>query len=260
MRGKLGLFSRLQPFSPANLSGLTGWWDASDSSTLFDDTTGGSAVAADGEVARIEDKSGASRHFTQSSSSFRPIRKTSVKNGLDVLRFDGSNDRMSSTAIFSDIVSATASTVFVVANATSLGVNSTVLNANAVVLTEESGSHGFFATRTNGSVFAFATSTAPASVNSLIIYGADFWSVFSSRHSASNLRARSNGTDSTLPNANGETISTLGSVSSALRLASNYDASRFFTGDVGEIVAYNVALSVSDRNEVETYLRDKWSI
>jgi hypothetical protein len=84
--------------------------------------------------------------------------------------------------------------------------------------------------------------------------------VFSSRHSASNLRARSNGTDSTLPNANGETISTLGSVSSALRLASNYDASRFFTGDVGEIVAYNVALSVSDRNEVETYLRDKWSI
>jgi hypothetical protein len=68
------------------------WLDAGDSSTLFDATSGGSLVAADGAVARWEDKSGNARHVTQGTLANRPLRKVAAQNGLDALLFDGSND------------------------------------------------------------------------------------------------------------------------------------------------------------------------
>jgi hypothetical protein len=67
------------------------WLDASDASTLFDEVSGGSAVAADGAVARWEDKSGNDRHCTQSTPAARAVRKTAVQNSLDCLLFSGSN-------------------------------------------------------------------------------------------------------------------------------------------------------------------------
>jgi hypothetical protein len=70
------------------------WLDAADSSTLFDATTGGSLVTADGAVARWEDKSGNGRHATQSTIGFRPLRKSAILGGKDVLRFDGVDDLM----------------------------------------------------------------------------------------------------------------------------------------------------------------------
>jgi hypothetical protein len=66
------------------------WLDGADASTLYNATSGGSLVAADGTIARWEDKSGNARHCTQSTSGARPIRKTSIQNGRDVARGDGS--------------------------------------------------------------------------------------------------------------------------------------------------------------------------
>ncbi len=77
-------------WTPADIATAL-WLDASDSSTLFDAVSGGSLVAADGAVARWEDKSGNANHATQSTSGSRPTRKTSIQNSLDVLRFNGSS-------------------------------------------------------------------------------------------------------------------------------------------------------------------------
>ena len=79
---------------PSSIAGLELWLDASDSSTLYDATSGGSLVTADGEVARWEDKSGNNRHATQSTSSGRPIRRVSVQGGKDALDFDGWDDAL----------------------------------------------------------------------------------------------------------------------------------------------------------------------
>jgi hypothetical protein len=68
------------------------WLDAADSSTLFDAVSGGSLVAADGAVARWEDKSGNGRNATQELANRRPIRLLAIQNGLDGLSFDGIND------------------------------------------------------------------------------------------------------------------------------------------------------------------------
>lgn len=63
------------------------WLDAPDATSLFDATSGGSNPAADGNVRRWQDKSGNARHATLVSGT-PPIRKTSIINSLDVVRFN----------------------------------------------------------------------------------------------------------------------------------------------------------------------------
>lgn len=77
-------------FTPASLSPAM-WFDASDLSTLFQDTGGTTAVTADGQaVARINDKSGNARHGTQSLSGNKPLYKTD--GTLRWLSFDGDDE------------------------------------------------------------------------------------------------------------------------------------------------------------------------
>jgi hypothetical protein len=77
-------------FAPLDISGLQLWLDASDNNTLYDATTGGSLVAADGAVARWEDKSGNNNHATEETNG--PQLKTNILNSKSILRFDGNND------------------------------------------------------------------------------------------------------------------------------------------------------------------------
>lgn len=81
-------------WTPAALS-LALWLDGSDAATLYDATSGGSLVAADGTIARWEDKSGNARHVTQSTSLNRPQRKVAYEGGRDSVLFDGTNDALS---------------------------------------------------------------------------------------------------------------------------------------------------------------------
>lgn len=60
--------------------------------TLFDATSGGSPVAPGGAIARAEDVSGNGNHATQATAGARPTRQVAARNGIDVARFDGSND------------------------------------------------------------------------------------------------------------------------------------------------------------------------
>lgn len=256
MRGKAGLFSRLQPFAPTSLSGLTAWWDASDSSTLFDADSGGSASAADGEVGRLEDKSGNGRHFTEATSANRPTRKTAQQNGLDVVRFDGTNDRMEVALVFSEFASSNESTVFVVAKAAAVDTDSGTESSNDVVLTEAGGSHGFVMLRSNDTAAAFGFGVSPfAYTTTSLTYVPGGWKVFSTLHDGTDLAFRINGGSA----ATGA-LATRNFMSSGLVLGRNNAATQFLDGDVGEIITYNVALSTPDREAVESYLIAKWGL
>lgn len=77
-------------FTPLALAPL-GWWDVSDTATLWQDIAGTSVVTADGQsVALIGDKSGNGLHMTQAVASRRPVYRTS--GGLHWLEFDGVDD------------------------------------------------------------------------------------------------------------------------------------------------------------------------
>jgi hypothetical protein len=70
------------------------WYDPSDISTLFQDTSGTMPVTAAGQsVARINDKSGRGNHATQSNSALQPLYQIDG-NGRPFLLFDGSDDRL----------------------------------------------------------------------------------------------------------------------------------------------------------------------
>jgi hypothetical protein len=83
-------------FNPDSLftGGFQGaWYDFSDLSTMFQDSAGTIPVTADGDpVGKILDNSGNGNHATQSTSSARPLYKTS--GGLHWLEFDGVDDAL----------------------------------------------------------------------------------------------------------------------------------------------------------------------
>lgn len=89
----------LAGFDPTSITGLEFWVDGSDASTLFDATSGGSLVAAGGSVARIEDKSGNSRHITGTGMT----RTAAGQNGLDVVAITTGQRDLSMSLAASDL-------------------------------------------------------------------------------------------------------------------------------------------------------------
>lgn len=80
---------RMRHLKPREIQGCQLALDASIATSLYDATSGGSLVAADGAVARWEDQSGNGFNVTQSTAGARPARRVASMNGNDSLQFDG---------------------------------------------------------------------------------------------------------------------------------------------------------------------------
>jgi hypothetical protein len=253
------------------ISGLQLHLDAADASTLYDATTGGSLVAADGGVARWEDKSGNGRHATQGSSGSRPARKTSIQGGLDVLRFDGSDDSLSvpsSKAAFKFLHTAD-HTVFVVfenenasydplvstssGSSSSNGLNIYAGDAGGGV---GSASHQVFRGVQGAPVIDNATSASflPTGFAVLSFVGSPSQGVAADRSSI-----RKNGGTAVKNNASTNAASSSDSHSDLL-IGRDGEPFDYHGGDICELIIYDSALSDTDRGLVETYLSSKWGI
>jgi hypothetical protein len=266
-------------------SGLQLWLDASDASTLYDATTGGSLVAADGGVARWEDKSGNARHMTQGTAGSRPTRKTAIQNSLAVLRFDGGDSvsMPSSTATFNFLHDGD-STVFVVfkAGTTANPETSYLVMANNISASSIDGKTGFYlrwddrtsanadltdslvhVVSNNGSArfVGNAKNGFPANTFALATVRGDI----ANATTASRSQIRRNGgsaitlltgdtnAGTALPTANASDNFTIGDQSGSVKGSG-------LNGDIAEIIMYDTALSDTDRAAVETYLLAKWGI
>jgi hypothetical protein len=76
-------------WTPLELPGLAGWWDASDTSTI---------TASSGSVSQWNDKSSNGRNVSQGSGAAQPTTGASTRNGLNVLDFDGGDFLLAATA------------------------------------------------------------------------------------------------------------------------------------------------------------------
>lgn len=76
-------------WTPADITTAL-WLDATDASTI---------TTVSGAVSEWRDKSGNARHVSQANAAWRPAVVTNAINGLQVLQFDGSDDRLTSTAV-----------------------------------------------------------------------------------------------------------------------------------------------------------------
>lgn len=94
----LAALRRADPrFTPARLSGLIGWYDPGDLSTLFQDAAGTVPVTAAGQpVARMLDKSGNGNHLSQASAAACPV--FGGASGAGWLDFDGVDDELAAAA------------------------------------------------------------------------------------------------------------------------------------------------------------------
>jgi hypothetical protein len=235
-------------WTPAQISTAL-WLDAADSSTLFDATSGGSLVAADGAIARWEDKSGNTRHFTQATSGSRPQRKTAIQNARDVLRLDGTADFLEQA--FS--AWGTSYSVVLVGKPTSVASASALFSARSKTLANPVNAQISHAS----SVSQHVVRDNAGSLNNSTIASLSnsTWYLFGAHRSGNNVTAYRDGTaGTTQTNAIGTLTTTASSVGASF--PGSATASSFFAGDIAEIVI----CGVSDREIVEGYVAHKWGL
>lgn len=236
----------------ASISGLAVWLDASDASTLYDSTTGGSLVNADGTVARWEDKSGNSRHATQSSSVSRPVRKTTQLNGLAALQFDGSDDWMQIAQ--NTIGNGGNLSVFVVMRITSLSAGArAVLNKGdgatfPQTVWEMSASNPWYGFAAGGQWYA-STGSSLSVPTTLLLSGRT-----ENRTSQFIVNGANSGSASSQSPSVNDISQFIGIMGTGTSGSGNLAAS------VGELAIYDSALSPGDMASVSAYLMAKWGI
>lgn len=103
-------------FLPTNLSGLIGWYDFGDASTVFQNPGCGSPATNGSLVRCVLDKSGNGNHALQPGGAApRPQYVTNVINGRNAILFDGSDDHLDLGAGIQEQIR---STIFVVFDTT----------------------------------------------------------------------------------------------------------------------------------------------
>lgn len=211
-------------FNPLSISGLEGWWDAADASTV---------TIATG-VSEWRDKSGNGRHASQGTGNNQPDY-TGTLNGRKIITFDGTNDSLATTS-FS--VSQPYSLIMV-ARRTGGGV------ANFYDRLDAGPSLGTFA----GLFFIFVTSglNGPAQDTN--------YHIFHAKHNGAASVFRFDKADFATGNPG------TAALNAGIRFGARSDgAGNFLAGSIAEILFYSKILTDAEQAAAETYLSNKWAV
>ena len=228
------------PWTPSELSPFL-WFDADDASTITE---------SGGVVSQWNNKGSASLNAGQTNNSLRPAYQTSGLNGLNTLRFDGTNDFLSIP--HTNALNIPANQDFEIFTVT------TPFDKQARAIYAKGGVHSTdftvyywsnnYTVRFNGGAFSTNTGTGNNSDPNI------GW-------------VRRQGANGLVWNSSGGT-STDNSVGNAV-LSNTFDASigafeegtgRFFDGDIAEILLVKRALSTDEREKLEGFLAHKWGL
>jgi hypothetical protein len=261
---------------PTSVSNCQLWLDASDASSLYDATSGGSLVASGGMVKRWQDKSGNSRHATEGTSG--PTRVVSARRGLDVVRFGGTNTLSfaSSTSTFNFLHNATGGAVFAVykvdaaqgtcylfANCTDPSTGSANGSGTLWRHDTDSGTSRYVAISLNADSFRLVKVGTAGSfpAGSYEQVTAQFTLSASDANARHNVRRKGVDITATDNLGNTDTASLLtGSASASMYLFSNVNGQKKSIGDLCEIIMYSGTVSSADRSTIESYLISKWGV
>lgn len=240
-------FGGAAAFSPLTISGLWGWWDASDLTTLFQDSAGSTPVTATSDpVGRLADKSGNGRHFLQAGAGTLKPTYAGTGNGIT---FDGGDY----LTIGSLATTFTAQTVIAVFKPTATG-------AYDRVFTEWTVAHDYqnvtdrhipILRNINNQSFGSWLTSGLGSTLSTTNSTKYLWV---SRHTGSALQNRANGVDAS------SVSHTLNHAPANMRIGASNAPDSYFTGALYELFVFSTALSTTDRAALETYLNAKWTI
>lgn len=213
--------------TPLTISNMSLWLDGSDAATITESS---------GIISQVNDKSGNGKNST-ATGSVRPSLVSSVKNGRSIMRFDGGDDYLNINS------SVAYRTVFVVAK-----YDSTTFSTYAGIVGDYTGSSPGSGHVVNGVVgtnkIASATSNYTSAYrNGTLISG-------SGGHSFAPLNEFWIGAF-VLPSDMTNTTSSIGMINGG---------SRYWDGDIAEVIAYSTTLTDTQRARIENYLSVKWGI
>lgn len=238
-------------FSPADIPGLQLWLRADG--TLWQDSARTTPAVADSDpVGAWDDASGNGRHATQTTSTRRLTLKAGVQNGLPVLRLDGVDDFLAvadAAGLQFGTGDFAAFAVFRSSNVAKGDISqNTVLSKNFT---------GWETLLYNSQQNNFIGGT-PNPVNGSVALTDNVWYSQSLRRIGASCAARLNGVN----NGSATNSANVSNAGTNLQIGQRPSGSSatFLVGDVAEILVYGGTISDGNRQNVETYLNQKWSI
>jgi hypothetical protein len=241
-------------FNPSRVAGLDLWLDAADGDTLFDATSGGNFVSANGSaVKRWEDKSGNLKHATEATDA--PILAVAEKNGYNALNFATSKYL---TCSFSS-KTFTAQTVFVVLKFSTSAANFGVAFTQSTTNNNDYAITGHYVPLLRNGLSNQIISYAGGGNRSPVATTDATWYIARARHSGSALTTKLN-------SAEGASFSsTLNTSFLVYRIGAAYRVSGGTQGAVwnsliSEVIVYDKSLTDSESDLVTNYLNSKWAV
>jgi len=232
-----------------DLSGLVVWYNGSSTRNVGPDV---SEAVTTAQVEIWYDLTGAQQHASQATTGKQPLIVKNALNSLPLLRFDGTDD----TLFYNDSQHAMTDkiAIFAVAKHGS----STVKTQKHILTSKTLGSFRFGQESSGGSNFGFYGDPDGG-------YGAA-WAIDSDGWPVDTFRVLSMNYDGA--NTNLYTSGTLGYTEAAtgdlndidFSVGSHHTLNYWLDGDIAEIIVYDRSLTNDERNDIHTYLADKWGL
>jgi hypothetical protein len=220
---------------------LTGYWDASQSSSV---------TLSSGKVSQLNDLSGNGRHMVQATGANQPTYTTAAKNGLNAMQFSGSQFmEPSSTWSQTDL------TLFIVVKFDNTSPQTSTGYTNYKLMVQTNGQVG-------GAIWAYQMEAGGPGTYFFWEDGANNtnWNYFE-------VVRPDSGTTAIGTVNNGGTWAGLGGNGSLqaigtgkLTIGRRQDTALPMTGYIGEVIQYSGQMGSSDRTLVKNYLASKWAI
>jgi hypothetical protein len=269
------------PFTPATISGLQLWLDASDSATVLNSISPDTPATNGQTVRRWLDKSGNGFHANQATGANQPLLDTSAQNSKGGLSFDGTNDVISAAVVG---IGSLANVTFysVIKPLAAAAPNSGSVNlysfGNAGTASGPYPANRFIAllssTGTLTGEYIFAAYEAGATQlrlgSSTYRRAADTAQIICDNRGASGTSLAVNGSAVTLDLSSGGTTSTSTSPSNLaytideeVHINGNRANGTLFSGPANrclEFLIYNKILSSEEDAQILSYLNTKWAV
>lgn len=214
--------------SPDDIAGLSAWWKADFIAGLSD----GDAVGT------WEDAHTTNKDQTQATAANKPTYKTAILNGLPVVRFDATNDGMTSTlAAFAGgaLENFTIAAVYNCSSAASAS-RRAIQGSDNWLFGPYAAQHKVY----SGGFIGGPAVVANAFVTHVVTQ--------SSTTTTSYVDGASQGTNGSPGYPNNICLGASGGFAEPL------------SGDIAEVVVYDSVLSAGDRGDLELYLSVKWGL
>lgn len=225
-------------FTPLALSPAA-WWDFGDTATLWQDTSRTSPITADGQLIKgVTDKSSNGAHLSEATHP--PTHKTSILNSRSIGRFNGS-DTLLTAAVLSP---GTTISIFYVYT----GASASAGSSRGVV--GNTGAGGKLITR-NNNIWpndSFASMTPSPSLGTQSVIGLVY------DYDGDTYAAYENGALSISDSVARTPLAT------TVTIGRDNNTVTYFSGDVGEVVIVNRAVTGTERSNVTSYLGGRWGI